>query len=115
MAARFGTPQLSDEPLFTCEIVTLAVPTAFRNTVRFWQIAVGLVESVTVTMELQVDVFPELSVTVSLTEFVPVFAQEKEVIFNDMLMLPQLSILPLLMKAEVIVAEPVAPRKTLRF
>ena len=51
-------PQASDEPLFICPAVITAVPFASNATVIFWQIAIGLVASFTVTTDVQVDTFP---------------------------------------------------------
>ena len=55
--------QLSVDPLFSCDPIIETAPEPFKYKVRFWQSAVGLVVSVTVTIELQVEVLPLASVT----------------------------------------------------
>lgn len=96
-------PQLSEEPLFTWAAVTLALlPLRFTDT--FWQIAVGLVASTTVTVAEQVDVRLLLSVTVRVTVFGPTFVQMKEVVDKTVLAMPQLSEEPLFTCAAVTLA-----------
>ena len=69
--------QLSLDPLLICAAVTEPVPALLSCTVLFWQIAVGRVVSDTVTVDVQVAVFPLASVTVSVTAFGPTFAHVK--------------------------------------
>ena len=69
--------QLSLDPLLICAAVTEPVPAPLSCTVLFWQIAVGRVVSDTVTVDVQVAVFPLASVTVSVTVFGPTFAHVK--------------------------------------
>ena len=68
-------PQLSLEPLFICAAVMVAFPALFNCTMMFWQIAVGAMLSCTVTVAVQVAVFPLRSVTVNVTKFGPMSEQ----------------------------------------
>jgi hypothetical protein len=99
-------PQASELPLFTCAAVMLAVPDELRFTVTFWQTAVGGVISLTVTVAVQVDVFPLLSVTVRVTVFAPTLEQVNEEGETDNEAIPHASELPLFTCAAVIVAAP---------
>jgi hypothetical protein len=51
------------------------LPVASSCTVTFWQSATGAILSTTVTIEVQVDVFPEASVAVNVTVFGPTLVQ----------------------------------------
>ena len=73
--ARLRMPQKSWDPLSTCAVKTVDIPLVFRKVVTFLQSATGTTVSNTVTIELQVDVFPLTSVTVSVTELAPTFEQ----------------------------------------
>ena len=101
-----GVPQLSEDPLFTCDAVSDAVPLLLRYRVTFWQEAVGLMVSSTVTVEVQDLLLPDPSVAVNVTVFVPRFAQPKEVWLRDSVGVPQLSEEPLLTCEAVSVAAP---------
>ncbi len=68
------TAQLSVEPLFTCEAVTLTL-FPLSDTVMFLQRAVGLVTSCTVTVPAQEPEFPLPSASDSVTVLVPRSAQ----------------------------------------
>lgn len=105
-------PHASELPLLICDAVMLAAPAGFNWMVISWQIATGGVMSFTVTVAVQVETFPFTSVTVNVTVFAPTFEQEK--LFGDTLIeaIPQLSELPLLTWAAVIVAAPEAFRLT---
>ena len=63
--------QLSVEPLLICPAVIEAVPLALSWTVIFWQLASGGTVSSTVTLDMQVEVFPLPSVTVIATMLLP--------------------------------------------
>jgi hypothetical protein len=69
---------------------------------------VGAILSSTVTVAVQVDTFPLLSVTVKTTVFAPTFEQSNEVISKLKLAIPQASLLPLFISAVVILALPLA-------
>ena len=102
-------PQMSLDPLFTCDAVMEAVPPE-RVTVTFLQTALGAVLSTTVTIAVPVAVLLLLSVTVSVTVFAPTFEQLKEVLLNEIEATPQASAEPLLIAAAVVVALPEASR-----
>jgi hypothetical protein len=107
--------QLSFDPLSTIAEVTLPVPAASKFTVKLLQRAFGAVLSTTVTVEVQVDIRPLLSVTVNVTVFGPTFAQVKakgEAIAEA---IPQLSKEPLFTAAEVTEAFPNASKLTVKF
>ena len=101
---RLAMPQLSEELLSTCDAATVAAPPLFKLTDKFWQIAVGLVLSTTVTVAAQVEVLPWPSLTVSTTLLLPVLAQVKDVAERLKLAVPQLSEEPLFTCAAVTVA-----------
>ena len=71
---------------------------------------VGPAESITVTIELQFEVFPEASVPERTTELGPIFEQLKEVFDKAKLITEQLSELPLFISEELIAAFPLASR-----
>ena len=71
---------------------------------------VGPAESITVTIELQLDVLPEASVPERTTELGPMFEQLKEVFDKAKLIAEQLSELPLFKSEALITAFPVASR-----
>ena len=91
----FFIPQASLEPLSICEAIILALPVASNCTVKFLHIAVGATLSCTVTVEVQVDILPLLSVTVRVTALVPILVHVN--VFGDtvMLFIPQASLEPL--------------------
>ncbi len=98
--------QLSELPLFTSAAVMATEPPPPRMTVMFWQTATGSVESATVTVLVQVLLLPFTSVTVRVTGLAPTLAQVKELVEGVRLAMAQLSVLPLLMSALVMVAAP---------
>lgn len=67
--------------------------------------------SITVTVAVQLAVFPLASVPVSVTVFTPTFVQ-LNVLFERLNVIPQLSVLPLSTSNVVIVAVPVASNAT---
>src|SRR5207244_3612358 len=67
-------------PLSICAGVMVAWPVASSWTVRSWQTATGATGSITVTVAVQVWVFPWLSVAVSVTIFAPTLLQSKLVL-----------------------------------
>ena len=71
LATKLAIPQLSVELLLMSAAVILAVPSVFKFTEMFLQIAVGNVSSSTVTICIQVAVFPEASVAVQVTVVLP--------------------------------------------
>ena len=74
--------------------------------VMFLQSATGATLSCTVTVELQVDVLPLLSVTVKVTVLAPTLEQLKLVLEATKEAIPQASLDPLLISAAVMVALP---------
>ena len=74
----------------------------------FWHTAVGATLSSTITVEVQVELFPLTSVTVSVTVFGPTSAQVKLFGLTDILAIPQLSVLPASIRAGSKVAWPFA-------
>ena len=68
--------------------------------------------SSTVTVVVQVEVFPEVSVTVKVTVFSPRFEQSKSVTSIEVEAIPQLSVLPPSTSATVIEASPLASKNT---
>src|SRR5688572_31859218 len=68
-------PHASLEPLSICEAVMEAFPKASSCTVMFWQSAAGATLSCTVTVALQMETLPLLSVTVNTTALGPTLAQ----------------------------------------
>ena len=71
-------PQLSVEPLFISAAVIDAFPVASRAIVNGdTQLAIGFVLSSTVTVAVQLSLFPLVSVTVSVTVFAPNMEQSK--------------------------------------
>ena len=109
---REAIPQASEEPLFTSAAVIVAFPVASKETVMFRHNAVGETVSSTVTVELQVAVFPLVSVTVKMTVFVPTSEQLKLLGETDREAIPQLSVDPLSTSAAEIVALPAASNET---
>ena len=96
------------EPLSIAAAVMDAFPDPFRNTVRFWHKAVGLTVSITVTVDKQLDVFPDESVSVRVIAFAPMFTQVKVVGFATLLAIPQTSEDPLSICAAVMLVFPKA-------
>src|ERR1043165_3606632 len=101
-------PQASVEPLSTCPAVIVAVPKASSCTVMFWQLATGAILSSTVTVAVQVEVFPFTSVTVRVIVLGPTLLQSKALISSVEDVVPQASVEPLSISAAVIEALPVA-------
>lgn len=96
-------PQLSELPLFTLAAVTETHPEV-GVTVTSWQRADGAAQSVMVTVALQLLVLPRPSETVSVTAFTPRLVQPNEPCDRVMLVMPQLSELPLLISEASAVA-----------
>ena len=69
--ANVGVPQLSVEPPSTSVATIVAIPLASSCTVISWHNASGTSTSSTVTTATQEFIFPFISVTVSVTLFVP--------------------------------------------
>ena len=107
--------QLSLEPLFTCEAVTLAVPELFKYKVKFCATAVGLVVSRTNTLKLAECVFDEASVTVNDTVLLPTSLQLNVLLLMLLLEIEQLSVLALSAAVAVMLAEPDAFKYTIKF
>lgn len=108
-------PHASDEPLFTWAAVIVAFPEAFRLTDMFWQRATGGTLSTTVTVDVQVETFPLLSVTVNVTMFDPILAQVNVVGEIESDAIPHASFDPLLTCVAVIEVVPEAFSGTVIF
>ena len=104
-------PQASVEPPSTSAAVMDALPVASSCTVISWQIAVGATLSSTVTLAVQVAVFPPSSVTVSVTTLTPTSAQVNVFGLAAKVIL-QLSVEPPSISAPVILAWPLASNCT---
>ena len=111
---RLAMPQASVLPLLICAGSIVPWPLASNSTLRSWQTASGGTESTTVTVAVQVELLPLLSVTVRVTRFVPMLLQSKLVWLRLRLAMPQASVLPLLICAGSIVPWPLAFNSTLR-
>src|ERR1043166_9075945 len=109
---RLGMPEASVLPLSSWTAVMVAWPLASNWTVMFWQTAVGGTVSTTVTVAVQVEVLPLLSVTVRVTRLVPTLLTSKVVLSRLMRAMPQASLLPASIWAAVMVAWPVASNWT---
>lgn len=79
-APNVGDPQLSVLPLSMSLAVMVAFPEPSKYTEMLWHNALGAVESVMVTTEVQLAVLLEASVTVRVTETVPISLQVKLVV-----------------------------------
>src|SRR6266516_4297258 len=112
---RLAMPEASVLPLSSWTAVMVAWPLASNWTVMFWQTAVGGTESTTVTVAVQVEVLPLLSVTVRVTVLVPMVAQSKLVWLRLRLAMPEASVLPLSSWTAVMVAWPLASNWTVMF
>src|SRR5213594_254730 len=112
---RLAMPEASVLPLSSWTAVMVAWPLASNWTVMFWQTAVGGTESTTVTVAVQVELLPLLSVTVRVTVLVPTLLTSKLVLSRLRLAMPQASLLPLLIWSGVIVPWPLASNWTVRF
>jgi hypothetical protein len=88
--------------------VTIPVPEEFNTNVNGVQVATGAVLSCTVTVALQVALFPLLSVTVKVTVLNPTFEQLNVEGLTVILAIPQASEDPLSTFAAVIVPFPLA-------
>lgn len=89
------TPQLS--PVVGLGVTTdlLQAPAVTFAVIFEGQTIVGGTVSVTVTVEVHVDTFPFISVTVNVTELVPTSVQSNRLGLTERLAIPQLSKLPL--------------------
>src|SRR4030042_413846 len=105
---RFAIPQASLLPLLMSAAAIVTLPVASRYASISWQLAIGDIVSLTVTIELHVLLFPLTSVTVRITTFGPISAQVKSVISRLRLKMPQASEEPLFISAGRIVEFPVA-------
>src|SRR4030042_2060194 len=103
-------PHASLLPLFTLAAAIVMLPVASRYAFISWQIAIGEIVSITVTVAWHWSVLPLLSVTVRVTVLAPTSEQVKSVTSSTILAIPHASLLPLLMSAAVIVTLPVASR-----
>src|SRR5216683_1455616 len=112
---RLAMPQASVLPLLICAGSMVPWPLASNSTLRFWQTATGGTESTTVTVAVQVELLPLLSVTVRVTVLAPMLVQSKLVWLRLRLAMPQASVLPLLICAGSMVPWPLASNSTLRF
>ena len=74
---KVSMPSPSNEPLSTWAVVILAVPFASKYTVRLLQFMVGPNPSITVTVAVQLEMLPLLSITIKSTEFAPSSAEVK--------------------------------------
>ena len=81
----------------------------------FWQTAVGLVTSLTVTVAVQVETLPLTSVTVKVTVLAPTLAHVKEEGETASEAIPHASELPLLICEAIIEAVPPALKFTVIF
>ena len=100
--------QLSVLPLLISAAVILAFPVAFNWIVLFCVNTIGATLSSKVTKLVAVDTFPFTSVTVKVTVFGPTFSHVKAVWLKVIVAIAQLSELPLLMSAAVMLAFPAA-------
>ena len=100
--------QLSVLALSAAAAVILAVPLVFRYAVKLaLGRIIGLTESITVTTTVAVAILPIASVAVKVKLFKPAFAQVNAVWLKLILLKVQLSVVPLLTAAAVILAVPV--------
>ena len=106
--------QLSELPPSTSVAVMLAAPEPSSETVMDWQIATGAVESITVIVAVQLELFPLGSVAVMVIVLLPVFAHENELTSSIRLSRLQLSLEPLSTSPVVIEAAPLPSRYTVR-
>ena len=93
-------PQASEEPLSTSAAVIEPFPLLSNWTVTVWQVATGATLSSTVTVAVQVELLPSLSVTVKVAEFEPTFEQLNVEGDTDKEAMPQASLDPLSMSAD---------------
>src|SRR5690606_5375684 len=100
-------PQASVLPFSISATVMLAIPLTSSWMVKgAAQFATGGTLSSTVTMVVQVEVFPFTSITVRVTVFGPTSLQSKSVMSIDVLAIPQASVLPFSISATVMLAIP---------
>ena len=78
--------------------------------VVFWQLAVGLMVSSTVTVAVHEPLFPALSVTVKVTMFAPIWAQAKLLGLTVIEAIPLLELDPLSTWDALITTVPDEPR-----
>src|SRR5437899_13055 len=112
---RLAMPEASLLPLLIWAGLIVPWPVASNSTVAFWQRATGGTGSTTVTVAVQVELLPLLSVTVRVTVLVPTLLTSKLVLSRLKLAMPQASVLPLLIWSGVIVPWPLASNWTVRF
>ena len=92
-------------------VVKLAEPVAPRyKMIELFTLTTGLLVSSTVMVAVAVLKLPLASVTVRVTGFEPTLAQVKLVWVNPKLTEPQLSLLPLLTMAGVMLTVPLEPK-----
>ena len=108
--AKLATPQLSELPLSMSAAVMVPFPLPSRYMVTPVQTALGLTESRTVTVEVQVPVLLLPSATVRVTELAPTLLQVNEEVLGEKLLTEQLSVLPPSRSALVMVAFPLPSR-----
>ena len=90
-AERLILPQLSKDPPSISLADIEMLPEASRKTFISWQIAVGEIVSITVTIAPQAEALPFISVTVSVILLSPRLVHVKFVFEVERLILPQLS------------------------
>ena len=110
--SRLTVPQLSEElaASYTSAGAMVALPLASSATVWFWQTNVGGVLSAMVTVVLQKDWLPLLSVTKRNTVFVPMSEQSKLAGATIRLAMPQASPDPASTSAGITIAMPLLSR-----
>ena len=109
--AIFAIPQLSEEPLSISDVNSVAVPVEASNgIVIFLHTALGSILSSTVTVAVQVSVFPPESSAVSIILLLPRSAQVKLVFEIESETEPQSEKEPLSTSFELKVALPVLSR-----
>ena len=102
--------QLSVDPLFTSAGLIVAEPDWSRKTVIFLQTITGVVLSCTLTIALQVEIIPVLSVTVRVTLLDPIFEQVN--VLGEtirLIIVPSGSYEPPSMSEPLIVTDPAGP------
>ena len=91
------------------------IPGSLSCVILLGQVMAGAIVSSTVTVAVQVAVFPASSVTVSTTVFDPIFAQEKVSISKLREIFPSGSLLPLFISLGRIVTIPEASKEAVMF
>ena len=113
--AAIETEQLSEEPPSTSAATIPAFPEASNCTVMFWHTATGPTLSSTVTVAVQVDTFPFISPTESVTVLAPISVQFIAAGFTNMPLMPQASEDPLSTSPGTIIYVPAALNCTVAF